>query len=201
MRMGFGQVGRALGMAVLLAVALRPPAALAHATVDTADGKYAVEFGFLDEPAYAGQPNALFVKIGEYGTGGVRPVDGLAGTLTAEVEKSGQTKRLDLVPQGEGVYLGPFVPTALGDYTFRLGGDINGSPVEIEESSSPTTFASVEPRAAIEFPQPLPDTTQVAAEAASARGLAETARVFGLAGTALGGLGVVLAGVALARRR
>jgi hypothetical protein len=185
---------------LLLAAALGAPA-MAHVTVDTEDGRYAVEVGFQNEPAYLGQPNALFVKVSRYGTGGAEPVDGVAGTLTAEVEKDGQTKELPLVPQGEGEYLGVFHPTALGDYTFRLGGEIEGSPVEIEETSSPTTFDPVEPLAAVQFPEELPAPADLAMQAAAAESAAATARTFGIAGVAIGALGVVLAAVALARKR
>ena len=186
---------------LLLAAALGAPA-MAHVTADTEDGRYAVEVGFQNEPAYLGQPNALFLKVSAYGgSDGAEPVDGVAGTLTAEVEKDGQTKELPLVPQGEGEYLGVFHPTALGDYTFRITGEIEGSPVEIEETSSPTTFDPVEPLAAVQFPEALPATDELAVRAASAESTAATARTFGIAGVAIGALGVVLAAVALARKR
>jgi hypothetical protein len=79
------------------------------------------------------------------------------------------------VPQGDGEYFGVFHPTALGDYTFRVGGEIAGTPVEIEETSSPTTFNAVEPLAAVQFPYELPSAvdlaTQVAALAARVEAL------------------------------
>src|SRR4028118_63327 len=82
-----------------------PRPAVAHVTFDTTDGRYAVEVGFQNEPAYLGQPNALYVKVSAYRTGGTEPVDGLADSLVAEVEKEGQSRELPLVPQGEGEYL------------------------------------------------------------------------------------------------
>ncbi len=192
-----GMVG---AVAVIVATAWTVPA-LAHVSFDTEDGRYAVQVGFQNEPAYLGQPNALFVKVSAYASGGGEPVDGVADTLAAEVEKDGQTRELALVPQGEGEYLGVFHPTALGDYTFRISGEIEGSPVEIEETSSPTTFNPVEPLAAVQFPQELPSTADLAAQAATADATAATARTFGIAGVAIGALGVVLAGAALARKR
>ena len=198
--MWIARVGSAAALAWVLSVALSA-AALAHVTVDTEDGRYAVEVGFRDEPAYLGQPNALYVKVSAYGTGGAEPVDGLADSLTAEVEKDGEVKELPLVPQGDGEYVGSFYPTALGDYTFRVGGEIDGSPVAIEETSSPTTFASVESLTAVQFPRELPAMGDLADQVAAADSAASTARIFGLAGVAIGALGVVLAGVALARKR
>jgi len=190
----------ASALALLLA-AVTAPSALAHVTVDTEDGRYAVELGFLNEPAYLGQPNALYLKVSEYGTGGAQPVDGLADSLAAEVEKDGQTRELPLVPQGDGEYLGIFHPTALGDYTFRISGEIEGTPVDIEETSSPTTFNAVEPLAAVLLAEELPAPAGLAQRAAEAEAAAATARTLGIAGVATGLLGVVLAGLALVRRR
>lgn len=190
----------AAGVAIPLLVAIAEPS-LAHVTVDTADGRYAIELGFEEEPTYLGQPNALFLKVSEYGTGGARPVDDLAGSLTAEVEKNGQTMDLPLVPLREGAYRGGFYPTAPGDYTFRVSGDINGSPVDIEESSSPTTFNSVEPLTAVQFPEEWPAPNDMATQLHDAEAAASSARTFGLAGVGLSVLGVVLAGLALARKR
>lgn len=186
---------------VMVAGLLFPAAALAHVTVDVADGRYAVELGFEHEPAYLGQPNAVFVKISEYGSGGPTPVDGLAATLDATVEKDGSTLQLPLVPQGEGVYLAPFFPTALGDYTFRLDGEIDGEPVAIEESSSPTTFDPVEPLSSVQFPAPLPDAATMAAAADEASVAATSARTFAVIAVALATLGVALAALGLTRRR
>ncbi len=186
--------------ATVLAGVLFPAAALAHVTIDVADGRFAVELGFQHEPAYLGQPNAVFVKVGEYGSGGVTPVDGLAATLNATVEKDGATLELPLIPQGEGVYLAPFFPTAIGDYTFRLDGEIDGEPVSIEETSSPSTFNAVEPLSAVQFPAPLPDATDVAAAADQASAAAQSARTFAVIAIALATLGVGLAALGLARR-
>lgn len=172
----------------------------AHVTVDAADGRYAMEFGFEREPAYLGQPNALFLLVSEYGSGGASPVDGLAATLTGSVEKDGAVLDLPLVPQGDGVYLAPFFPTALGDYTFRIEGTIDGEPVAVEERSSPSTFNPVLPLTAVQFPAPLPDAAEVAATANAAAEAANSARTFASIGIALGALGIALAAIGLVRR-
>jgi hypothetical protein len=87
-----------------LAVAVMPGAALAHTEIDVGDGKYVMEVGFRDEPAYLGQPNALALSVEEYATGGTEPVNDLAATLSAEVSRDGQVMSLPLVPVGEGEY-------------------------------------------------------------------------------------------------
>jgi hypothetical protein len=189
----------AAGAAFAVAAALHP-AASAHVTVDVADGRYAMEIGFQHEPAYLGQPNAVYLKVSEYGGSGAEPVDGLAGNLTATVEKDGRTLEIPLVPQGEGEYLAPFFPTATGDYTFRIEGTIDGEPVAVSETSSPTTFDPVRPQAEVQFPSPLPDAAALAARAEDAAATAASARTFAVIGIAVGTLGAALAALGLARR-
>ena len=75
----------------LLLFGLSARDASAHVDVDVGDGQYVMEIGFRDEPAYLGQPNAIFIHVEAYGTGGTEPVDGLAATLTAEVTKDGKS--------------------------------------------------------------------------------------------------------------
>ena len=183
---------------MLLALTL-PGTALAHASIDVGDGRYVLELGFRDEPAYLGLPNAVYLKAEEYATGGTQPVDGLAATLTAEVSKDGETMTVPLVPLGEGEYEGVFVPTATGDYTFRIFGTIGDAEIDESVSSGPNTFASIAPLSAIEFPVPRSDPGQVQAEAAQAADAASMARTLGMAGIAVGVIGVILGALALAR--
>jgi hypothetical protein len=72
-------------MAIVSLMAVAAPAALAHVQIDVGDGQYVMELGFRDEPAYVGQPYALSLRVEKYATGGTQPVDGLAGTLQAEI--------------------------------------------------------------------------------------------------------------------
>src|SRR5581483_3946203 len=131
--------------------------------------KYTMEFGFLNEPAYLGQPNGLFLDVRKYASGGTQPVDNLAGTLKAEVSKDGKTMPLTLVPQeGQpGVYTASFFPTATGDYTFRVFGTIDGAPVDESMTSSPTTFDPVVPAASAQFPNQTPDVASIQQAAAN----------------------------------
>ena len=182
-----------------MVVAAVPGVALVHVDIDVGDGQYVMEVGFRDEPAYLGEANALYLRVGEYGTGGTEPVDDLAATLSAEVTKDGQSMNLSLVPVGDGEYEAAFVPTATGDYTFRLSGTIGDATVDESVTSGPTTFNSVEPLSAIEFPVARDDPGQIQAEAAAARADAASARTFAFLGIAAGVLGLILGAVALAR--
>lgn len=190
----------AVGVGLALAVGVTVDV-LAHVEIDVGDGRYVMEVGFRDEPAYLGQPNALALRVEEYATGGTEPVNDLAATLSAEVSKDGQVKLLSLVPVGEGEYEAAFVPTATGDYTFRISGTIGEATVDESVTSGPTTFNSVEPLSAIEFPQPRPDPLQLQTAAGDASAAATTARTLAVAGIVTGVLGLVLGALALARSR
>jgi hypothetical protein len=173
--------------------------ALAHVDIDVGDGQYVMEVGFRDEPAYLGQPNALYLKVEEYATGGTEPVDDLAGTLSAEVSKDGETLSRPLVPIGDGEYEMAFVPTVAGDYTFRVSGTIGDATVDESVTSGPNTFNSVEPLSGIEFPVQRPDPVQLQATAQDAEATAAMARTLGIAGIVVGALGLIVGVVALAR--
>src|SRR5215211_981992 len=187
-----------MGMALMVSATVD---ALAHVEIDVGDGKYVMEVGFRDEPAYLGQPNALALTVEQYATGGTEPVNDLAATVSAEVSKDGQTMNLSLVPVGEGEYEAAFVPTATGDYTFRISGTIGQATVDESVTSGPTTFNSVEPMSAIEFPQPLPDPLQLQTAVVDANAAATTARTLGVAGIVIGVIGIILGALALARSR
>ena len=174
---------------------------LAHVEIDVGDGQYVMEVGFRDEPAYLGLPNALALRVERYATGGTEPVNDLAATLSAEVSKDGQTMSLVLVPVGEGAYEAAFVPTATGDYTFRISGTIGEATVDESVTSGPTTFNSVESLSTIEFPQPRPDPVQLQVAVAEADAAATTARTLGIAGIVAGVLGLIVGALALARSR
>ena len=175
--------------------------ALAHAEIDVGDGQYVMEVGFRDEPAYVGLLNALTLTVEQYATGGTEPVNDLAATLSAEVSREGQVMSLPLVPAGEGEYEAVFLPTATGDYTFRISGTIGEATVDESVTSGPTTFNSVEPLSTIAFPQSLPDPVQLQSAVADANAAASTARTLGVAGVIAGVLGLILGGLALARSR
>jgi hypothetical protein len=183
------------------AAAVMPGSALAHVEIDVGDGQYVMVVGFGDEPAYLGQPNALALRVERYATGGTEPVDELAGTLSAEVSKDGRAMPLPLVPVGEGEYEAAFVPTAAGDYTFRIFGTIGEAAVDESVTSGPTTFDSVQPLSAIEFPEPQPDPLQLQRAVAEANSAATTARTLGVAGIVAGVLGLIVGALALARSR
>jgi hypothetical protein len=184
-------------LSFVLAGAFLPGEASAHFNKDVGNGQYRIQMGFQNEPTFAGQPNAFFLKVEQYATGGAKPVDDLASTLTAEVTKDGQTYSQPLVPIGDGQYVMPFVPTATGDYTFHVSGKIGDAAVDESATSGPNTFDTVQPLSAIEFPASQPDAST--AQAADAQADAAMARTLAIAGIAVGALGLIVGFVALTR--
>jgi hypothetical protein len=165
--------------------------AFAHERI--VSGDYAFVLGWLEEPPVAGWKNAALVEVATAKDD--RPVEGAEGTLTAQIVYGGKSKELLLRPlEGQpGVYRGDFVPTRRGTYTLKLGGTINNQAIdvsgEIEEVVSPDSLAFPEPQADL---QPAITTLQ--------NDLSST-RMFAIVGAALGTIGLVLAGVAIARSR
>jgi hypothetical protein len=164
------RVAACSGLVSVLAAAL-PLGAAAHEHRDILNGQYEIVIGFLDEPAFVGEKNGLSLRVtrhdaaaspaaepaegeeevDETGT----PIEGLVGTLQAEVIFGDQTMDLPLTPAfGEpGAYESVFFPMAEGDYTFHIFGEIEGNAVDESFTSSPEGFDSVQAREPFEFPK------------------------------------------------
>jgi hypothetical protein len=156
-------------------------------------GDYAFVLGWLEEPPVVGLKNAALVEITTASDD--RPVEGTEGTLTAQIVYGGKSKELLLRPLAgqPGTYVGDFIPTRRGTYTLKLGGTINGQPIdvsnEIEEVGSLDSLT---------FPEPQID-LQKSIEALQSE--LSTTRMFAILGAALGTIGLVLAGIAIGRSR
>lgn len=199
---------------VAACVAVLPHGADAHETREVAGG-YEFVVGFIDEPAYVGEKNGLFLEVSNPNAaatpsadeaegmhGGGAPVLGLIETLQAEVGYGSETMELELIPSFDnpGSYLGYFFPTAEGDYTFRIFGEIDGVAVDESFTSSPEGFASVEPR--LEFPSAASsgsDDGPMLGTLADISGGSSGGGGFG-GGIALGLVALIGGGVAFARR-
>ena len=156
-------VARATGAALL--VGFLPAAVAAHEVREVAGGQYELVVGFLEEPAFAGEQNGLDLRVSrpvaaspaagitEEAEGS--PVEGLSDTLQAEVIYGEETMELELEPRfGEpGAYRAVFFPTAEGDYTFHIFGDIEGTAIDERFTSGPETFSPVESSEPLQFPK------------------------------------------------
>jgi len=131
-------------------------------------GKYTVALGWVHEPTYVGEQNAVQVVIKD--ASGKAVTDLNDGDLKVTVGVGGQTS--DPLPllntfdpdTGLGVagdYEAPIIPTAPGDYTFQLSGTIDGTPVDETATSSDSTFNSAIDATGIQFPNQLPALTDI----------------------------------------
>ena len=152
---------------------------------------------------------------------GMVAVEGLAATLQVEVTHiptgASRVMALHAVRGDAGHYLADFIPTASGQYSFHITGSIEGIAVDERFESGADTFNSVEPATAIQFPDRAASAREVEAASrgaieaaqqalslsASAGGAADSARMLGIVGIAVGAAGVVVGGAAalLATRR
>jgi hypothetical protein len=160
---------RRLGIAFLAsAFAVLLVAGVADAHIIKTFGKYTVALGWVHEPTYVGEQNAVQVVIKD--AAGKAVTDLNDGDLKVTVSVGGKTSDpLDLLntfdpDTGLGVpgdYEAPIIPTALGDYTFHLSGTIDGTAVDETAASSDSTFNSVVDATGIQFPNQLPALTDV----------------------------------------
>ena len=173
--------GLLLALLFLLGSALQ---ASAHGR--TIVGDYELVIGFANEPAYAGMPNGLELRVTNTKTGA--SVTGLDKTLKAEIIRGAARRELAIRPVfgEEGAYTADVLPTLAGDYTWRIFGSIEGTPVEVSMTSGPTTFSPVETVASVSFPAAEPSNAELRAAADSAAQTARIALGFGAAGTLLG---------------
>ncbi|GAB4193215.1 MAG: hypothetical protein OHK0022_07900 [Roseiflexaceae bacterium] len=182
---------RRLALALLLALLALPfslSSALAHGEVTAGD--YALVIGFRNEPAYQGEPNGLDLTVTNTKTG--EKVKDLTGTLKAEIIRGSAKRELTLRAQWgeEGAYTADILPTEAGDYTWRIFGTINGTPVDVQMTSSPDTFSPVAARTAASFPATDPSAAELAEQAQRALLVGALGLVVGAAGLVVGIMGL-----------
>jgi hypothetical protein len=148
---------------------------------------YELDVGFLIEPAYEGQANAVYVAVARAGEAhhetaeksnghqddhsstNEHPhagIEGVADTLTVEVThvESGAQTRMSLQPVFEqsGAYVAPFVPTVPGQYRFRLVGTIEETNIDEVFTSGLGTFDDIKSQAIMQFPVAVPSARELA---------------------------------------
>jgi hypothetical protein len=194
----------------------------ASAHEDVKLGKVAFEIGFMNEPAYTGFQNGVFLLI--TGRDG-RPVTNAANTLNVEVVYGEQRMQVDLEPNFDadaggapGQYEAAFIPTRPGAYTFHLSGEIDEQKIDRDFTSSPRTFDEVVDPTSVQFPAKDPTLGQVAdrlnrefprietrlaSAQRAATDRADSAKTLAYVGIGLGAVGLILALAALmaVRRR
>jgi hypothetical protein len=190
-------LGRAAVLGSMLTMTVGIGAVLAHETREV--GEYTFVVGFLEEPVYSGQKSGLDLRV----LRGDEPVEGLEGSLQADVTFEGETRDLPISPVfGEpGAYRSVFFPTAAGPYTFHITGEIDGTSVDESFTSGPDTFSEVQDVTGGQFPVQFPAMGDVVRDAEAGANAATTATIALVVGGAGLVAGLVALGLTLARRR
>jgi hypothetical protein len=203
----------AAAVASTIALAVAVPAS-AH-EVRTV-GAYEFTVGWLHEPAYADEQNAVqFLLKDSKGN----PVSDLGDSLKVEVIYQGQKMpALSLDPTYDpdtglgmpGEYLASLIPTRPGNYTFHFTGSVRGQNVDQSFTSGPNTFDAVKEPTAAEFPAQDPSRSQISqqlerinarltSEQTTAQNDITLARNLAIAGIVLGLLGTAALIITLVR--
>jgi len=165
-------------------------------------GAYQFVVGWLTEPAYVGQLNALDLRVTDTRQNPAAPVSGLEKTLTADVAAGGLTPFPLAVTARfgtAGAYNGVVMPTVKGTYTFHITGKIDTTNIDEKFTSGPNTFGDIEDTAAVQYPQKVPVADELGKRLDSIQSGVDQTRILAIVAIALAVLG--LGGAALARRR
>ena len=196
---------RALAIVMALAVTLvgldlseQTAAAHERRTV----GPYQLVVGWLTEPAFAGVPNAVDLRVTDTRSAN-RPVEGLERTVTIDITQGGLTAGLPAPVRARfgvpGAYAADLIPTRAGDYTFHIKGRIESTDLDERFASGPGRFDEVRPAGELQYPDRVPSGAELTTALADLRAAADQSRLLGLGGL-LAGLGA-LAAVLVRRRR
>ena len=168
---------------------------------DSEEGGYKFVVGFLHEPAYEGEMNAVSVRVTKAaaeedthsggGHGGMthhevkeseKPIEGLQDTLLVEVTyvPSGASRTMNLRPvfDDPGHYVADLIPTSPGHYRFRFFGAIEGNPVDetFDSHAGGGGFDDVQAAAVIHFPETVASAREVESAVRGAQTTAQQAR-------------------------
>ena len=193
----------------------------AHTTIEV--DPYEIEVGWQDEPPVVGILNAITIDIREPGD-----VEGLSMGITnafrnldATVISGGASKVLDVnTDPRPGHYYAKIIPTKTGSLELKLEGEINGIevnaviPIEDVESTSvldfPVTSGSSSGQEVVALKNAVTslqkDISSIKSQVggidtSSGNFDAETAYNFGVFGISLGAAGVILAIIAMIKRK
>ena len=192
-------------------------AAFAHKTVNVE--QYEIEIGWRDEPPLVSQQNAIVFSITtEEGKGVKSGVTNAFRDLTATVKSGSLIKTLDILSDVRaGHYYSKIIPTKTGTLTIELTGSIEGVPVneqiDIEDVESLDVIAFPPGSSAgqadiVQLKNAMSSIQKDVSELKSKVGSVGTGDVdlsksydFAVFGLALGAAGVILAVIAMIKRK
>ena len=137
-----------LFLSVILVSGFVLPSAFAHTTIHIE--QYEIEAGWGDEPPVVGLPNRIVVEVAESGEKeGLRTgVTSAFKSMTATLISGGAEKELDINSDPRpGHYYAKILPTKTGSMSVKLVGEFNGIQVDVV-----IPIEDVESQSLIEFP-------------------------------------------------
>jgi hypothetical protein len=159
-------------------------------------GPYQLVVGFLGEPAFAGQANAVDLRVSDTRSNN-KPVEGLESTVSVEIFSGGLGSSLKLPLRtrfgNPGAYAADFVPTKAGAYRFVFRGKIESTELNETFESGPGRFEDVESTTAIQYPQKVPAASDLAQKLGDLQASADQDRILAIVALVLGGAALALA--------
>ena len=208
-------------IAGLVIFGLSFPFVYAHTTIEV--GPYEIEVGWQDEPPVVGILNAITIDIREPGDveGVSMGITNAFRNLDVTIVSGGASKVLDInTDPRPGHYYAKIIPTKTGSLELKLEGEINGVkindiiPIEDVESTSVLDFPATSGSSSGQEVSALKNAVtslqkDVSAIKSQVGGIdtrsgnfdAETAYNFGVFGISLGAAGVILAIIAMVKRK
>ena len=195
--------------------------AYAHTTIEV--DPYEIEVGWQDEPPVVGILNAITIDVRDPGDveGAFMGIINAFKNLQATVVSGGASKVLDInTDPRPGHYYAKIIPTKIGSLEIKLQGEINGVkinnmiPIEDVENTSildfPATSGSSSGQEVTAIKNAVTslqkDVSSIKSQVggidtSSGNFDAETAYNFGVFGISLGAAGVILAIIAMVKRK
>lgn len=175
----------ALAAGILAGLVHQP--ASAHERVEV--GPYIIILGWRNEPVIVGERNALRIEVTLDG----EPVEDLEGSINLTVFYGGRSFIGQLAPAGEpGVYTAEIYPTLRGQYEVNLAGTIGDESFDLILEPE-----EVLPGNVLQFPEAQPDPAEMHTQIEDLQSKIQQANTTALIGIGVGGIGLILGGLAL----
>lgn len=189
-------IGRLLVAVALIVASVTATAGDVAAHERRAVGPYQLVVGWLEEPSYAGRPNAVSLIVTDTRSTPAKAVEGLERTVSVEVYQGGLTTPFAAAfrarPGAPGAYAADLIPTREGGYRFVITGKVESLEVHEVFESGPGRFDEVRSPTALQYPDAVPAGAALARALEEQRSTAERAQLVALAALALAAVALAL---------
>ena len=174
----------------------RPETALAHKIITVGDYDYTIRISWLNEPALAGEKNAVLLEIVDGNTG--KMVTAIPA-LYAAITVGGRKRDLQLNPLGEnspGQFAADVIPTVRGVYTLQLRGLLGTDRVDAD-----VDMDEVEDPGPLQFPEPSASALELQKHLLAAEAAMRQAQIVAYVALFVSGLSLLAHGIVRYRRK